>query len=161
MKFETKAKYPVSSDVIIKMFADPGFHTDKLKAMGIAKHRILEQKAEGGEFRIKIERKVPLDAPGMLKKFFAAETTVVSEERWNLAAKTGKVKVEPSGVPIEISCTAKMTDAGGQGTVNYTWEVRAKVPLIGGTLEKFVAGDMEKKLVDETKAAATLAGKYA
>lgn len=160
MKFETKAKYPVPSAVIIKMFADPDFHTAKLKAMGIEKHRVLEQKSDGGEFKIKIERKVPLDAPGMLKKFFAAETTVVSEERWNLAAKTGKVRVEPAGVPIEISCTATMSDAGGQGTVNYTWDVRAKVPLVGGALEKFVAGDMEKKLVDETRAAASLAGKY-
>lgn len=161
MKLETKAKYPVSSDVIIKMFTDPAFHTDKLKAMGMAKSRVLDTKSDASEFRIKIERKVPLDAPGLLKKFFPAETTVVHEERWNMAAKTGKVKVEPSGVPIEITCTATMTDAGGKGTVNYVWDIRAKVPLIGGALEKFVAGDMEKRLQEETKAAAALASKYA
>lgn len=160
MKFETKARYPVSSDIVLKMFCDPGFHTKKLTAMGLTKHKVLDQKADGAEFRIKIERKVPLDAPGMLKKFFAAETTVVSEERWNSAARTGKVKVEPSGVPVDLSCKATLADAGGECVITYAWDVVARVPLVGGALEKFVCADMEKRMGEETKAGVALARDY-
>jgi len=160
MKFETKARYPVSSDIVLKMFSDPSFHTKKLVAMGLTRHKVLEQKADGAEFRIKIERKVPLDAPGMLKKFFPADTTVVSEERWNKTAKTGKVRVEPAGVPVDMTCQATLADAGGECVVTYVWDVKARVPLVGGALEKFVCSDMEKRMGEESRAGAALAKDY-
>ena len=160
MKFDIKARYPAPSAVVLKMFMDKDFHQKKLGVLGIAKSRVLEHDAKGDDFRIKIERKVPLNAPGMVKKFVPAEATVVSEERWNGAKKTGTVKVEPAGVPVDINCTARFADDAQGCTITYAFEVSARVPLVGGTLEKFIASDMEAKFADEAKAAATLLGPY-
>jgi len=88
MKFDIKARYPAPSTVVLKMFMDKEFHAKKLQVLGIQKSRVLEHSATGDDFRIKVERKVPLDAPGIVKKFIPAEATVTSEEKWNRAARS-------------------------------------------------------------------------
>ena len=159
MKFEIKSRYPASAAVVMKMFMDPAFHTGKLQALGLNKFKVLEQKTQGEDFHIRIERKVPLDAPALIRKVVPAETTAVSEERWNRTTMKGKVRVEP-GVPVDMNCEASISDEGGECVVRYLWEVRAKVPLIGGALEKFICSDLESKMVEETRAAAGLLGPY-
>jgi hypothetical protein len=160
MKFDIKARYPAPTAVVLKMFMDKDFHQKKLGVLGIQKSRVLEHKASGDDFQIKIERKVPLDAPGIVKKFVPAEATVVSEERWNRASRTGAVKVEPAGIPVEIRSAVKFADDAKGCTVTYAFDVTAKVPFVGGALEKFIAGDMESKFAEEAKAAATLLEPY-
>ena len=160
MKFDIKARYPASSAVVLKMFTDKDFHQKKLGVLGIQKSRVLEHDAKGDDFRIKIERKVPLDAPGLVKKFVPAEATVVSEEKWNRASKTGTVKIEPAGVPVEIRCSARFADDAQGCVITYAFDVNAKVPLVGGALEKFIASDMQGKFADEARAATTLLDPY-
>lgn len=160
MKFDIKARYPAPSATVLKMFMDKDFHQKKLGVLGITKSRVLEHDANGDDFRIKVERKVPLNAPGMVSKFVPAEATVVSEEKWNRASKSGQVKVAPQGVPVDISCKARFADDAQGCTITYAFEVNARVPLVGGALEKFIASDMETKFADEAKAAITLLGPY-
>lgn len=160
MKHTTTARYPVSSAAVLKMFGNKEFHTRKLDAMGY-KYRVLDSKAAGKEFSISIERKVPMDAPALIKRLIPAETVVVNEESWNAAAKTGRVKVMPKGVPVEVSCTAALKDEGKGCVITYNWDVSAKVPLVGGALEKFVVSDLDKRLAQETAASVALAKDFA
>ena len=160
MKFDIKAKYPAPTATVLKMFMDAEFHKKKLVALGITQSRVLEAGGSGDDFRIRIERKVPLAAPSLIQKFVPAQATVTSEERWNKASKTGKVTIAPAGVPVDIKCTAKFADDAGGCTITYSFDVNAKVPLVGGALEKFIASDMQGKFADEAKAAITLLEPY-
>ena len=160
MKIDIKAKYPASSAVVLKAFMDKQFHEKKMGVLGIKEFKVVGHDAKGDDFRIKIERKVPLAPPGVVSKFVPANATVVSEERWNSASKTGKVKVEPQGIPVEISSNVRFADDASGCTITYAFEINAKVPLVGGTLEKFIAGDMEQKFAAEAKAAITLLDPY-
>lgn len=159
MKHEMKARYPASSAVVMKMFADRDFHTRKLEATGYAgKYQVLNCSGDGKSFSIRIERKVPVSMPGMGKN--APESTVVNDETWNLASKTGRVVVELKGMPLEMSCLTSMKDEGKDCVVSYQWEVKSKIPLVGGTIEKMVVNDMEKKAEEETQAAIALLKDY-
>lgn len=160
MKFDIKARYPAPSAVVLKMFTDQAFHERKLGVLGIERFRVLAHETRGDEFRIRIERKVPLNAPGMVKKFVPAEATVTSEERWTPAARAGTVNVEPAGIPVEIRCNARFADDAKGCVITYAFEVNARVPLVGGALEKFIASDMEAKFADEARAAITLLDGY-
>lgn len=160
MKHEMKARYPASSAVVMKMFADQKFHTQKLDGMGYAgKYQVLAQGGDGKKtFSIKIERKVPVSLPGMGKN--APESTVINEEIWDIASKTGRVIVELKGMPLEMSCVTSMKDEGKECVITYAWEVKSKIPLVGGTIEKMVVGDMSKKADEETQAAIALLDNY-
>jgi len=159
MKHEMKARYPAPSSVVMKMFADRDFHTRKLEATGYTgKYQVLNCSGDASSFSIRIERKVPVSMPGMGKN--APESTVVNDETWNLASKTGRVVVELKGMPLEMSCVTSMKDEGKDCVVTYQWEVKSKIPLVGGTIEKMVVSDMDKKADEETQAAIALLKNY-
>ena len=160
MKHQSQARYPAPSDVVMRMFTDKNFHTRKLDAMGLKNYQILDHTLKGADFRIRIRRKVPMQAPALVKKFFPAESTVVNEERWNTKSRTGSVVVEPQGVPLEMSCATALNDQGGECIVSFDWTVKAKIPLVGGVLEKFVISDMERLAAEETAIAIRMLGDY-
>lgn len=160
MKHQSEARFPAPSKVVIKMFTDRDFHERKLEGLGLLKYKVLAHEFDGADFMIKIERKVPVQAPGMVKKVVAAESTVVHEERWNLRRKTGRVVAQPQGMPVEITCEAVMSDDGGACLVRYDWNVHAKLPLVGGQLEKFIIADMTKRADEETRVAIALLDPY-
>jgi hypothetical protein len=160
MKHEIKSRYPATAEVVMRMFANPDFHLAKLEGLGLKKYQVLEKEAQGDDFRIRIERKVPLEAPALVRKVVPAETTAVSDERWNLRTRKGRVSISP-GIPVDMNCDATITDVSpGECIVNYVWDVRAKVPLIGGALEKFICSDLESKMVDETRVTASLIARF-
>src|SRR3546814_14856260 len=76
---------------------------------------------------------LPVQVPGIGKK---AEATVVNEEIWNFAGKTGVINVDPGAMPLKCSCTAALKSDGKGTVVTYTWAVKATVTLIGGQIEK-------------------------
>lgn len=159
MKHEIKSRYPTSAEAVMRMFANPEFHTAKLENLGLQKYRVLDQQAQGEAFRIRIERKVPLDAPALVRKVVPAETTAISDERWNLRTRTGKVSISP-GIPVDMNCEAVIADVGAECVVTYVWDVRARVPLIGGALEKFICSDLESRMVEETRVTASLIERF-
>ncbi|NGY04907.1 DUF2505 domain-containing protein [Solimonas terrae] len=156
MKHEIKARYPASPDIVMKMFADKAFHTRKLEMLGMP-YKVLAQSGNARQFSIRIERKVPVQMPGVGKK---AETTIVNEEVWNLADKTGVVKVDAGVMPLDCSCTTAITADGAAAIVTYRWEVKSSVPLLGGKIEKMAIADMESRSDDETRVAIELLKDY-
>ncbi|HKY90340.1 MAG TPA: DUF2505 domain-containing protein [Nevskiaceae bacterium] len=149
MKQEIKARYPAPAAAVIKMFSDPAFHEQKLKALGIARFQVLASSKKGDEFSIRIERKVPVDLPVPGMK--GVEATAVHEERWNAATKSGRVEVDAKGVPATIACQAKFADDADGCTLTYTWTIESRVPLVGGKIEKAIASDMVKMSAPETQ----------
>ncbi len=148
MKHTSQARYPAPADVVIKMFCDADFHKRKLEKLGI-RYEILAEEKSGDQFRLKAERAVPVQASGIVKKIMPATTQVVNDERWNLSDKSGSVLVETKGVPLDMSCTAQMRDEGDECVIDYHWEIKARIPLGGGALEKFVVKDMAKGEAEE------------
>ncbi|MGH8428902.1 MAG: DUF2505 domain-containing protein [Solimonas sp.] len=151
MKHEAKSRYPAPADQVMKMFSDPAFHARKLDALGMAgKYEVLAQGRDGDEFFIRIERRVPIQLPGMKKG--AGESVVAHEERWNAQTRTGRVVVETRGIPVAISCDAAISDDAGGAVVEYSWLIESSLPIVGRTLEKFVVSDMNSRSEQETKA---------
>ena len=159
MKHSTQARYPASADVVIKMFSDPDFHKRKMDQLGIT-YDILAEENDGDEFRIKAERHVPIQASGIVTKIMPATTQVVNDERWRLSDKSGLVVVETKGVPLDMSCTAQMRDDGDECVIDYDWEIKARIPIGGGALEKFVVNDMQKREAEERDVGISLLDDY-
>lgn len=160
MKHQNQARYPAPAEVVMRMFTDINFHTRKLDQMGFSSYRVVEHAFDGKSFRIKVERKVPMQVPGVLKKVVPTESTAINVESWDVQAGTGSVTVEPVGMPLEISCQARFEKRGAECTVHYDWNIKAKIPLVGGALEKFVAADMDKHFARETAIGVKLLADY-
>lgn len=159
MEHKTQARYPASSDVVIAMYTDNGFHERKMQALGID-FEILEGNFDGDQLHIKTRRNVPVDAKGLAAKFMPSTTVVVNDERWRQSDKSGAVSVSLQGVPLEMSATAQMTDDGDECVITYNWTITAKLPIGGGKLEKFVANDMGDREAKEHETAIEMLDDY-
>lgn len=160
MKHETTARYPAPAAVVMRMFTDRDFHTRKLDQMGLRSYAVLDHAFDGQHFRIRVERVVPIDVPGLLKKVVPTESRVVNDEHWDAKTFTGKVLVEPKGMPLDIACSTTMSNDKNGCLIRYQWNLKARVPLIGGALEKFIIGDMETRANEETRIALTMLDDY-
>jgi hypothetical protein len=147
------ARYPAAAATVLKMMTDRKFHERKLAAQDLTSYRILEHDFDGQDFRIRIERKVPVQAPGMIKKAAGSETTVVSEETWNVATGSGRIVVTTQGMPVEMSCEVSLADDGGDSIYSQQWTVSARIPVVGGTIERFIVSDIGNRAAEETRIA--------
>ena len=146
MKQTIKARYPAPSSVVIKMMTDRKFYTDRLELQGIKDYEVLEHSA-GKDFSIKIKRRV-------------TAINVTSLETWNAAKKTGTITVELQGMPMEVSCTTALADEGDGCVLTYDWDIKSKVPLVGGKIEKQFAGENEKAIPEQTRLGIQLLKNY-
>ena len=158
MKQELKERYPAPASVVIKMMTDKKFYTDRLEKLGHAKYEVLEHKTD--PFSLKIRRPMPIQVPGVLKKFVPGNPTIVHVDAWNAKTMTGSVLVELPGIPVEISATTSLKDQGSESVLTYVFEIRSKVPLLGGTIEKATAAENEKEIPLQTRAGIELLKNY-
>jgi hypothetical protein len=160
MKHETTARYPAPPEVVMRMFTDRAFHIKKLEQMGLSSYEVLDHAFDGRHFRIRVARVVPIAVPGVLKKVVPAESKVINDEHWDVKTLTGKVLVEPKGMPLEIGCISSMSPDGDGCRVCFDWTLKARVPLISGALEKFIVGDVDRRANDEYQLALKLLDAY-
>jgi hypothetical protein len=160
MKQKLEARYPASSDVVIKMMTDKKFHCDRLELQGHKTYEVLSHVSDSKNFSIKFKRNVPMNAPAAVKKFVSAQNTVIHEDSWNIASKKGAVKVEIQGMPIEMSAVTLLRDEGKECVMTYEWEIKSKIPLVGGTIEKAVAAENEKAIPEQASAGIQLLKNY-
>ena len=157
MKHEVKVRYPVPAGTLVALFTEEAFHTRKLRALGVQTFKVLDCGGKGREFAIRIELRVPMQVPGMLKKVISPETTALHEERWNRSTRTGSIQVSSAGAPVDMCCATAVADAGQGCVVTYYWEVKARIPLVAGALERFICADIDERARREQAAATALA----
>lgn len=147
MKQKIEARYPASSDVVIKMMTDKKFYTDRLELQGLKDYEVVQHKSDGKNFSITIKRKV-------------TAINVTSVESWNLAKKTGRITVDLQGMPMEVSCDTSLADAGAGCVLTYHWDIHSKIPLVGGKIEKQFAAENEKAIPEQTRLGIELLKNY-
>lgn len=160
MKQKIEQRYPAPSDVVIKMMTDKNFYTRRLELGGHKVYEIVSHHAEGDRFAIKFRRKIPVAAPGPVKKFVSAENTIVHEDAWNRATKKGTIAVDIQGMPIEIRAKTSLRDDGAECVLTYVFEITSRIPLVGGAIEKAVASENEKAIPEQTRLGVQLLNDY-
>jgi hypothetical protein len=147
VKFEDKYVYNKPAATVIKMFTDRKYFEDKYKQTGAKDIEVLEHEKSDKKFRIKCRFKMKNDAPlpDLLKKFMGEYNTIVQEDIWDIASRTGKLNIEIKGAPIKVNADMSLRD-DGDGSANIVkWDVSAGIPFIGGKLESFIAQDIKSK----------------
>lgn len=162
MKKSISVVYPVPPGAVLRAMTDLSFHQDKLRAMAMLSSEVLEHSHSGGRFYIRIRRTMRGDAPvpALIKKLVPAVSTLEHRDYWDAAEGTGRVEIELEGLPVELRCEMRAICCPAGTELRHDWQVRCSLPVVGGTIERFVAGDLQRQMELEAAASRPLLGRY-
>jgi hypothetical protein len=142
---------------VFELFTDFDRVREKYEALG---HRDVElvdlEEDADGAVRIVTRRVVPLELPGFAKRVLSPHQVVTQTDEWSApdakGVRTGRFEVDAKGTPVQVRGTLRLAPKGRQQCTNDLHvTVECKLPLIGGRIAGFVAGDT-RRAVDHEQA---------
>ncbi len=133
--------------------ADPEFILQRAEALGELEATVEVEETEEAII-VTAHRKVVRDLPAVLARIFDAEQEMKVTETWS-AYDDGswgcEQVVEIVGQPVTVYGNIEInpTDGGSEYVVDQT--AKARIPLVGGTVEKWILGDATKTVEAETE----------
>jgi carbon monoxide dehydrogenase subunit G len=138
VKFRHELSYDAPPAQVYAMLADPEFRKASCEAMQVISADVqLERDGEG--FNLVIDQlQHTKDLPAFARTFAGESTQAIQREVW-LGTTTGSLGIESPGKPASASGTIRLEPSGAGTTEVVELEIKVKVPLIGGRLEKLMA----------------------
>ncbi len=147
---ETTHVYSQDSDALYEHFLDEAAVTAKHEKLGARRVEILEWSVDDEGAELVFQREVPIEVPGFLRRFLQPWNTVTQREHWTIedpGLYHADLEVEIENVPVTIGGTLDIGSTDDGCVNDIVLSVRSGVPLVGGKLADFVAGD-SRRLID-------------
>jgi len=142
MKFRTELSYDASPDDVFAMLADPAFREQVAEAQQVVSADVRLTPTDEGFTLVTDQVQDTKDLPAIAKKFAGDTTQAVITEEWT-SRTAGRIAITAPGKPTSAEGTIRLAP-DGDGTVEVVeLDVKVKVPLVGGKLEKLMADNIE------------------
>ena len=150
MKISATVDYAATPHEVFAMLADEDFQARKCAATGALSHSV-SISAQGDRTVIVSSRDLPTeDFPDFVRSIVGATLAVTETQDWGPAGpdggRQGTLTVDIAGAPIDLAGTLSLAP-GGQGSVEFVeGDLKARIPLIGGKIERAAAPAIESAI---------------
>jgi uncharacterized protein DUF2505 len=142
MKFRHELSYDSAPDRVFEMLADPAFRQAACEAQDVISADV-QLERDGDGFTLVIDQLQRTDdLPGFARTFAGDSTQAIQRETWT-GPDGGSLDIEAPGKPTKISGTIRLEPTGAGTTEVVELEIKVKVPLIGGKIEKLLADKVQ------------------
>jgi hypothetical protein len=134
--------YSAAPATVFDMLTDKAFQDRKLSETGALSWEVRVQR-EGDAAVIVSHRALSTDmVPDSFRGMVGQQITIIQTERWGPArpdgSRTGTLELEVGAAPVRMTATLTLTSTAGGTTESVDGELKAKVPLLGGKIERSV-----------------------
>lgn len=144
-RFNISATIPgISFEEFKQIVADPKFHEGVSELIPGTNKVILESAVNGSTYTLKREYNLDINIPDIAKKILKDAFRIQRKDQFDLQVYTSTVDLGSNSIPLQAHCDRKIQGDANQLTFTMSWEVKVKVPLIGGLLEKHAEGEVRK-----------------
>jgi hypothetical protein len=153
MRITTSFDYAATPQDVFTMLADPAFQAAKVEATHPLSHTE-SVTPKGEQTEIVTSRVISTDGfPDFAKSMIGPKVRVTETIMWSRASadgsRTGTIDIAIGDAPVAMNGTLRMA-AGGSGTrIDIDGDLKAKIPLVGGRVEKAaerpILGAIEKE----------------
>ena len=164
MKFEETFDFDHAVDVVLRMFSDKEYYLAKYERMGGDRPEVIDTQAAGDDFSITVRHALDaasLKFPDFLKSRIGDSLYLRQTDSWNLAKQQGRIQIEIEKTPVKIDMRLSMSDQSGTAHLEIQGDIKASIPLIGGKVEKAVAGPITKHIRKDLTVSNKMAADYA
>lgn len=147
VRFEFKANI----DTVFNLMTDPDFLVERSLAIGELEASC-EVEDSDKQTVVTMQRLVNRELPSFLAKLFSSEQRLNTKETWLRDGDNwqGTVQIEVVDQPVSLQGDFSLT-AATENTCIYeiAYKAKAKIPLIGGKVEKFIASQTSDGIQQE------------
>lgn len=144
------------ADEVYAAMVDPEYLRARLAQIGGRRGELLDHRADeqGAHYRLRhgLDAK---DLPALLRGVLPGDITVERDESWtrvDTGRYTGETKVTVAGTPASAAGGMRLHDTDSAGSeLQVRIDVTVNVPVIGGTIESFVVGQVQNLLGMESR----------
>ncbi len=156
--FDVSADSPASIDQVHMAFSDEGYWLARLATLNGS--TTLESLSVDGDRTVQVVTTQDLGRdllPGLLVKFYRRDLTVRHTETWRSVDGQlhGQVTVAVSGAPGSGTGAALVAPVHTGCRMSFNGTVEFKVPLVGGTVESFIAREFTREIPEIQKFTST------
>ncbi|RJS94438.1 DUF2505 domain-containing protein [Salinisphaera sp. Q1T1-3] len=164
MKFEETFDFDYPANVILEMFGDEAYYRKKYERMAGKSPEVLDVKSAGDKFSITVRH--ALDAtnmkfPDFIKSRIGDSLYLKQTDAWQLDQSRGRIDIDIEKAPVEIHADMHLADTDNGSRLTLAFEIKASVPLVGGKVEKAVAGPIARHTQKDLKLSNEMAADYA
>ena len=155
MDFNVTHAYQRSADDVFAILTNVDCVREKYEALGHGDVELIARDEDAtGALTLVTRRVVPLELPGFAKKVLSPRQSVTQTDVWSSAddkgVRTGTFEVVANRSPVRVRGTMRLAPKGTRRCENATnVSIECPVPLIGGKIAGFVAGDTRRAVDHE------------
>lgn len=149
--FDVSADSPATVEQVHSAFSDEGYWLARLATMNGS--TALESLIVDDDQTVRVATTQDLGrdlVPGIVAKFYRRDLKVRHTETWRPidGQLRGEINVAVSGAPGSGSGAALVTPTQDGSRMTFEGSVEFKVPLVGGTIESFIAREFARGIPD-------------
>ena len=147
------------------MYWDLDFVARKYRELGLRDVEVVSQHKDAGSTKVccNFKMKPSIELPKVAQKFVSGGEwlAVTQTDSWDIKTRTGRLDIVIHAFKtVTIRCDMKL-EAHLQGAINrMRWKIDSSMPLIGGTIAKILAQDIQSKFEDDCAAANRILASY-
>jgi hypothetical protein len=138
MKFRHEIRYDAPPEAVFEMLADPDFRKRACDAQDVVSADVSLERSGSGFSLVVDQLQKTDDLPTFARKFAGESTQAIQREEW-AGPTEGTLRIEAPGKPTSANGTITLEPDGSGTREVVELEIKVKVPLIGGKLEKLMA----------------------
>ncbi|HEY5335307.1 MAG TPA: DUF2505 domain-containing protein [Mycobacteriales bacterium] len=142
-EFSVDHAYDVDVPTLFALLTDASYLEAKFLATGFTEVEILA----AGPAKVELTRTTAPPLPGFVKKVLGGKQKIHETQDWTAGDRPqASFRGDSAGTPVKISGTVTVDPAGDSSVLRIRGRVDVSVPLVGGKIADFVAGEATKSL---------------
>jgi hypothetical protein len=138
-------EYAAEPDAVAALLGDKAFLKQRAEAAGDTNVEVtVEEVADG--FRVVVARDKEVELPAFAKRMFKPQNRITDDTTWRREGTrwTASYQVQVSGIPGEVRGQSTLAPSAKGCHYESSFQVTARVPLVGAKLESIVADRLEE-----------------
>ncbi|RNL58723.1 DUF2505 domain-containing protein [Zhongshania marina] len=143
-------KFANSLDEVWAVLCDPDFRVERSIALGeLSAECDIEE--DDDTAKVHMVREVVRELPSVLAKIFSSKQTLEFEESWQRSKKgwEGTLVIDVRNQPVELTAKISLLETSDGCEYSVSHRCKAKIPLVGGKVEKFILSQTDTGALDE------------
>lgn len=161
MKFEGAQRYDAPAREVFDLYCSEGLYDALPDFSRISRPELIDRAEHGDDVTIRVRYRFIADLPAAALAIIDPDRmTWIEETRYDASTLTGSTRLLPDHYASKMQAAAKVrfVDHGDASRRVVQGDLKVKVLLVGGQVERVIVAGLEEHLTEEQKVVASLLG---